>query len=133
VDGQGRDIRRAAERQLLERQTGQWMLSLSMIAKERFPALQRPALPRHHVDQNRGLRDIDAQFEQFAVDPESTPQRVLLTQSLDQISHLLANPWPATRFPSPVCGKAHSMPPHNRLCLTMLWHQECEESADTAK
>src|SRR5262245_24079272 len=45
-----------------------------MIAKERFPALQRPALPRHHVDRNRGLRDIDVQFEQFAVDPGSAPQ-----------------------------------------------------------
>jgi len=31
-----------------------------MIAKERFPALQRPTLPRHHVDRIRGLRDIDA-------------------------------------------------------------------------
>jgi len=89
-----------------------------MIAKERFPALQRPALPRHHVDRNRGLRDIDAQFEQLAVDPGSAPQRVLNAYSSDQVAHLFANSWPAaapTGFPSPVCGKAHSMPPHNRL------------------
>jgi hypothetical protein len=44
---------------------------LRMIAKERLPALRRPALPRHHVDRNRGLRDIDSQFEQLAVDPGS--------------------------------------------------------------
>jgi len=39
-----------------------------MIAKENLPVLQWPTLPRHHVDRNRGLRDIDAQFEQLAVD-----------------------------------------------------------------
>jgi len=36
---------------------------LPMIAKETLPALQWPALPRHHVDRDRRLRDIDAQFE----------------------------------------------------------------------
>src|ERR1700756_1906123 len=77
-----------------------------MIAKETLPCLQWPALPRHHVDRNRGLHDIDAQFEQFAVDPRSAPQRVLNAHSSDQVAHLFANPWPATAptgFPSPKC------------------------------
>jgi hypothetical protein len=44
------------------------MQSPPLIAKENLPGLQRPTLPRHHVDRNRGLRDIDAQFEQLTVD-----------------------------------------------------------------
>src|ERR1700730_6130199 len=91
---------------------------LPMIAKENLPALQWPALPRHHVDRNRGLRDIDAQFAQLAVDLGSAPQRVLNTHSSDQIAHLFADPWPATArtgFPSPIRGEAHSMPTHSSL------------------
>src|ERR1700730_8000603 len=89
-----------------------------MIAKENLRGLQWPTLSRHHVDRNRGLRDIDGQFEQFAVDLGSAPQRVLNTHSSDQIAHLFADPWPATAragFPSPVRGEAHSMPTHNSL------------------
>jgi hypothetical protein len=48
---------------------------LPMIAKETLPALQRPALSRQYVDRHRGLRDSEAQFERFAVDPRSSPQR----------------------------------------------------------
>src|ERR1700756_3261678 len=89
-----------------------------MIAKGRLPCLQRPTLPRQPVDRNRGLRDIDAQFEQLAVDPGSSPQRVLNAQSSDQVTHLFANPWPAaapTGFPLPKCRVSHAMPTDNRL------------------
>jgi hypothetical protein len=48
-----------------------------VIAKEGLPGLQWPILPRHHIDRNRGLGDLDAQFEQFPVDLGSAPQRVL--------------------------------------------------------
>jgi Resolvase, N terminal domain len=64
------------------------------------------------------LRDIDAQFEELAVDLGSAPQRVLKTHSSDHIAHLFVNPWPPTartRFPSSVRGEAHSMPTHNSL------------------
>jgi hypothetical protein len=91
---------------------------LPVIAKERLPALQRPALSRQHIGRNRGLRDIDAQFEQLAVDPGSTPQRVLNAHSSDQVAHLIANPWPAaapTGFPLPKCRLSHAMPTDNRL------------------
>src|SRR5262245_53642767 len=89
-----------------------------MIAKETLPALHWPALPRHHVDRDRRLRDIDAQFEQLAVDPRSAPQRILNTHSSDQVAHLLANPWPPaarTGFPPPKCRISHAMPTDNRL------------------
>jgi hypothetical protein len=88
---------------------------LHMIAKEGLPRLQ---WPRHHVDRNRGLGDLDAELEQLAMDLGSAPQRVLKTHSSDQIAHLFADLWSAperTRLPSPVGGKAHSMPTHNSL------------------
>jgi hypothetical protein len=83
-----------------------------------LPGLQWPILPRHHVDRNRGLRDIDAQLEQFTVDLGSAPQRVLNTHSSDQIAHLFADPWSATvrtGIPSPIRSEAHSMPTQNSL------------------
>jgi len=89
-----------------------------MIAQETLPGLQWSILPRHHVDRNRGLRDIDIQFEQLTMDPGSTPQWVFKTHSSDQIAHLFADPWPATArtgFPSPLRGEAHAMPTHNGL------------------
>jgi hypothetical protein len=52
---------------------------LHMIAKGRFPRLQWPIAPRHHVDRNRGLGDLDAELEQLAMDLGSAPQRVLKT------------------------------------------------------
>jgi hypothetical protein len=72
----------------------------------------------HHVDRNRGLRDIDAPFEQLTVDLGSAPQRVLKTYSSDQVAHLFADPWSATArtaLPSPVRGEARAMPTHNSL------------------
>src|SRR5262249_45604602 len=38
------------------------------LQNERLPGLQWAIPPRHHVDRNRGLRDLDAQLEQFAMD-----------------------------------------------------------------
>jgi hypothetical protein len=89
-----------------------------VIAKENLPGLQWPALPRHHGDRQRGPRDIDAKFEQLAVDLGSAPQRVLNTYSSDQVAHLFADPWPVTArmgFPPPIRGGAPSMPTHNSL------------------
>src|SRR6266545_2374116 len=89
-----------------------------MIAKEGLPRLQWPIAPRHHVDRNRGLGDLDAELEQLAMDLGSAPQRVLKTHSLDEIAHLFADLRSAperTGFPSPVSGKAYSMPTHDSL------------------
>jgi hypothetical protein len=91
---------------------------LHMIAKEGLPRLQWPIAPRHHVDRNRGLGDLDAELEQLAMDLGSASQRVLKTHSFDEIAHLFADLRPAperTGFPSPVGGKTRSMPTHNSL------------------
>src|SRR5262249_40040430 len=89
-----------------------------MIAKEGLPTLQWPIPPRYHVDGNRRLRDRDAEFEQFAVNPGRAPQRVLKTHSSDQVAHLFGDPRPApgrAGFPSPVAGKTFAMPAHHSL------------------
>src|SRR3984893_11445279 len=113
----GRRVPRACFGDLALQPLRRWVL-LHVIAKEKLPGLQWSILPRHHVDRNRGLRDIDAQFEQLAVDPGSTPQWVFKTHSSDQIAHPFADPWPPTArtgLTSPVRGEAHSMPTHNCL------------------
>ena len=47
-----------------------------MIAKEGLPALRRWPPSLGHVFCDRGLADIDAKLEQFAVNPWRSPQRV---------------------------------------------------------
>src|SRR5713101_6424046 len=91
---------------------------LHMTTKEGLPGLQWPTPPRHHVYRNRGLGDVDAKFEQLAMDLGSAPERVLKTHSSDQVAHLFADPRSAaerTGLPSPVSGKTHSMPKHDSL------------------
>ena len=70
------------------------------------------------VDGNRGLGDRDAEFEQFAVNLGSAPQRVLKVHSSDQLAHLAGDPRPApgrAGFPSPVAGKTLAMPAYDSL------------------
>jgi hypothetical protein len=66
-----------------------------VIADEGLPALQWPISPRHHVDRNRGLGDLDAEFEQLAMDLGGAPERVLKAHSSDQVAHLFGDPWSA--------------------------------------
>src|SRR5262245_27525924 len=54
-----------------------------------------PIPSRYHVDGNRGLRDRDAELEQFTVNLGRAPQRVLKTHSSDQVAHLTGDPRPA--------------------------------------
>jgi hypothetical protein len=65
-----------------------------------------------------GLGDLDAQFEQLAMDLGSAPQRVLKTHSSDKVAHLFADPRSAserTGLPPPISGKTPSMPTHDSL------------------
>ena len=87
-----------------------------MIVNEGLPGLQRPAPPGHHVDRNRGLGDIDAQLEQFAVDLGGAPPRVLETHSSNEVAHFLGDPRSATAptgSPPPVSCKTQPVPTHD--------------------
>ena len=89
-----------------------------MIANKGLPGLQWTIAPGHHVDRNRGLGDLDAELEQLTMDLGGAPQWVLEAHSSDQVAHFLGDPRSATgrtRLPSPVSGKALSVPTHNRL------------------
>src|SRR5258708_31495024 len=87
---------------------------LHMVAKEGLPSLQWPISPRHHVDRDCGLSDLDADLEQLAMYLSGAPKRVLQAHSSDQIAYLFVDPRSApvgTGLPSPVGGDAHSMRP----------------------
>src|ERR1700681_4652360 len=88
---------------------------LRMVAKEGFPGLQRPTLPRHHVFRHRRLGNLDAELEQLTMDLGRSPERVLKAHSSDKVANLLIDPRSATertRLPSPVSCKPHSVPTH---------------------
>jgi hypothetical protein len=92
--------------------------SLRVIADEGLPGLQRSIPPRHHVDRNCRLGDLDAELEQLAVHLGGTPQPVLKAHSSDQIAQLSGDPRTAARrpgLPPPVSGKALAMPTHHGL------------------
>ena len=75
VDGREQETRTVAQRQSSEPQRDQSTQSPPYDCKGRFPRLQWPIAPRHHVDRNRGLSDLDAELEQLAMDLGSAPQR----------------------------------------------------------
>ena len=108
-----------------------------MIAKEGLPGLHWPIPPGRHVFRNRGLGDIKAQSEQFAMEPGRSPQRVLKAHSSNEVAHLLADSRSAPRgagLPSPVGGKTHSMPTHDGLRSDNGYGvKNAKDSNDTAR
>jgi hypothetical protein len=94
--------------------------ALGMIVQEGLPSLQRPTPPRHHVDRNRRLGDLDPELEQFAMHFGGAPQRILKAHPSDQVAELLGDPRAASRrpgFPPPVSGKALVMPTNHSFWL----------------
>jgi len=93
---------------------------LQVIVKEGAPSLMRGRpLLANHVLANRRLGDIDSEFQQLAVDPRSSPERICHAHFLDQLPYFLINGRvprlaPST-LPSPVKTKASAMPANNRF------------------
>src|SRR5258708_30197435 len=111
-------MRTVAQRQSSEPQRDQSTQSPPMIANKGLPGLQWPIWWGHHIDRNRGLGDLDAELEQLAMDLGGAPQGVFKTHSSDQVTHVFADLRPVserTGLPSPVSGKALSVPTHNGL------------------
>src|SRR5262245_44875775 len=62
--------------------------AIRMIAQKGSPPLRRPSPPPRHVLGYARLPDIDAEFEQLAVDPRRTPQRIGKAHVADQPTNL---------------------------------------------
>src|SRR6185369_13914209 len=61
---------------------------LDVILKECVPGLRWRLPAPDHVLAHTGFADINAQFQQFAMDPRCTPQRILPTHLADQLAGL---------------------------------------------
>jgi hypothetical protein len=93
-----------------------------MILQECAPGLRRRIAAAHHVFPDAALSDVDAEFEQFAVDAGCTPTGILPAHLADYISDFegndgstgLATPHP---LPGPKQTKAGAMPGYDRFRL----------------
>src|SRR5260221_13309439 len=91
-----------------------------MIAQKSLPALRRWPPSPGHVFCHRGLPDIDAKLEQFAVDPWRSPKRVRDAQVANKLANVRRCLWPAaarSRFPAPIGSEPSAVPADHRLGL----------------
>jgi hypothetical protein len=73
-----------------------------------------------HVFGDRGLPNVDAEFEKFAMDPGSAPQRVGEAHGADQLPDFeghLRSAAARSRLPSPEQTKPSAMPTDHGLRL----------------
>ena len=87
----------------------------TMILQKGEPLLSRVAAPAHSskVSSHRSFGYDEAQFLNFALNPRSSPNRVLCRHPLNEISQLLIDPrptTPGTRTPPPVEMKTGTVP-----------------------
>src|SRR6202040_995859 len=79
--------------------------SPDVILQEGPPALRRRLPLAYDVIAHAGFADVDAEFEQFAMDAGRAPERILAAHFADQFSHVFRDRWSAqlaaTDFPCP--------------------------------
>jgi hypothetical protein len=92
-----------------------------MVLQEHAPGLIRRLAATHHVFADAALADIDAEFEQLAVDAGCTPTGILPAHPADQIADFARQgrpSWlPTPHLPGPVQTKSLAMPGQDRLGL----------------
>jgi hypothetical protein len=92
-----------------------------VILKEGPPGLRRRLPLADHVLGDAGLADIDAEFEQFAVDAGRSPKRIVAAHLADQFAHVFRDRWPArlavTNSPRPEQAKALAVPANDGFRL----------------
>src|SRR5712691_2989203 len=91
-----------------------------MIAQKGRPALGGRSPPPRHVLGYTRLSDIDAELEQFAVDPRCTPQWVGKAHVTDQPAYLRRHLWPSpagSRFPAPIGSEPCPVPTDHGIRL----------------
>src|SRR5580692_6821238 len=81
---------------------------VSVVAEERPPALGRRVPSPDHVLGHARLSDIDAELEEFSMDPRRSPQRIGNAHLADEPAYLRRYNWPAPtapRLPPPHAGE----------------------------
>src|SRR5215471_7488807 len=90
-----------------------------MILQKCAPGLRRGFAGAHHVFADTALTDVEAEFEEFAMDAGCTPRGILLAHLADQRSDLGRNDGSsglaAAHLPGPEQVKPGTMPSHDRL------------------
>src|SRR4051794_29622776 len=75
VSEDDQDEEQAARDRRYHEEVGGYDLS-DVVRQERLPGVRWRATVADHVLRHRGLRDVDAHLQQFAVDARRTPQRI---------------------------------------------------------
>src|SRR6202007_2846808 len=94
--------------------------AVGMIAKERPPALGWRISSPGRVLGHAGLSDIDAELEEFSMDPRRSPQRIGNAHLADKLACLRRYSWSATtapRLPPPVRSEPDAVPFNHGLWL----------------
>src|SRR5512139_902106 len=100
-----------------------------MVAKKRLPSLRRRPPPPSHILGNRRLPYIDAELEEFSVDPRRSPKWIRNTHLSNQLPNLQFCLWPAplgSRSPPPILSKPSAVPTDHRLRL-----DDCQSAQNT--
>src|SRR5450631_718916 len=95
--------------------------AVGMIMKERLPPLRWRASSPGHILGHARLSDIDAELEQFPMDPRRAPHSGL-AMLISRISRRISggHNWPAAtapRLPAPIRPKTRTMPADNGVRL----------------
>ena len=96
-------------------------MCLDVILKESPPVLRRWLPPAYDVLAHAGLADIDAEFEQFAVDAGRAPERILAAHLPNQLADFFRHRWATglamTNFPGPEQPEALAVPANDGFRL----------------
>src|ERR1039458_5307989 len=94
--------------------------AVGMIMKERLPPLRWRASSPGNILGHARLSDIDAELEQFSMDPRRAPLRIGNAHLADQPADLQRHNRPATkasRLPAPIRPEPRTMPADNGVRL----------------
>src|SRR5438105_2522713 len=89
-----------------------------VVTQEGAPSLGRRSTSLDHVLRHARLSDVEAEFEQLAMNARRTPQRIFRAHPPDQCAQICGDLWPASKragFPTPVPAKAGPMPTQQGL------------------
>ena len=65
---------------------------LGVVFQKYAPSLRGRFVMSDHVLSNSCLRDIDSEFEQFAVDSRGAPEGIIFAHGADELTNIFRNP-----------------------------------------